>query len=45
MKLTMFLALERGFKVLTLGALRNPCFQVGFIACALDGDISQLLTS
>ncbi|KAI5672252.1 hypothetical protein M9H77_12616 [Catharanthus roseus] len=28
MKLTMFLALERGFRVLTLVALRNPCFQL-----------------
>ena len=42
MVLTMFLALERGFHAQPLGALRNPSFQVGLIACALHGDISQL---
>lgn len=37
--------LERGSQVVTLGALRRRCFQVGLIACALDGDRAQAKTS
>lgn len=37
--------LERGFQVLTLGALRKRSFQVGLIACTLDGDRAKPKTS